>query len=117
MRRVIFVVALLTSGCGTLANMSGWEQISIPGTREPSIYGGVGNDLRWAGEQIKWSVSPEGVGPLHLLAAGGFVVDLPFSFVGDTLTIPKIIERQPGAGEHNKTREKAVAGAALDGIE
>jgi uncharacterized protein YceK len=113
----MFIVALLASGCGTMCNLGGAEQILIPGTREPKVYGGIGNDFRWVGEQIKWSVSPDGVGPFHLLAAGCFVIDVPFSFVGDTATIPCIVQQRSDAAKTEHASATRIAGAVPDHIE
>lgn len=65
-------------GCGTMANMDGREQplISFPDQVPPKPFGGVGRDLKW-------------------IASGNIfmVPDIPFSLVGDVVTLPKVLKR------------------------
>lgn len=69
------------SGCGTLMNMQEhpnpnmWLGDDIPGLR---VYGGIRYDLATAGRTIPDSTANAEV----------FLIDLPFSLVTDTLTLP-----------------------------
>jgi uncharacterized protein YceK len=87
--------AVLLSGCGTLANMQNRSVPAIgPPDRETRTFGGVANDVRWVGEQISRVAAPEESWevPVGLAMAGYFgLVDLPFSLVGDILTLPKVV--------------------------
>jgi uncharacterized protein YceK len=79
MKRVSMVttigVAILSlSGCGTMLNFTSREK--------PEIYGGVEVDVAWIGmSRQNPAPSPD---QANLLG----IVDLPFSFIGDTLTLP-----------------------------
>jgi uncharacterized protein YceK len=67
--------ALLLSGCGTVTNLT---------SEKPDCYGGVQHDIQILATPRP---QPEGIGISNL----GFLVlfvDLPLSFVGDTLTMP-----------------------------
>ncbi len=69
-------VVPLVAGCGTMANMAGKRLPAIApgGLYEPRPFGGVRNDIRWT-----WNGNLFGV------------FDLPFSFVGDVVTLPIIL--------------------------
>jgi uncharacterized protein YceK len=75
--QLAFAVFLLaTTGCGTMANLDGRRLALIDFTHqiEPMPFGGVGRDMTW-------------------ICSGGlfFVVDLPFSLVGDIVTLPRVL--------------------------
>jgi hypothetical protein len=78
----LFSTALL-SGCGTTANMNGKSLplFCLPSGKPPEVFGGVGWDIRWISDG-KW----------------GFVFDLPFSFVGDLISIPEVLWGKPPPG-------------------
>ena len=79
------VVAMLVAlaifvgfGCGTMANLDGRDAplISLSGEVPPRAFGGVDRDVKW-------------------IASGNifFVPDIPFSLVGDVLTLPKVLRK------------------------
>ena len=85
----------LLAGCGTMANMQGKNlpALDAGGQYEPRPFGGVRNDVRW------------------LCQGNGFVlglVDLPFSLVGDVVTLPVVLlgsatkPAEPAEGEVNR---------------
>lgn len=87
----LVLLAVLTSGCGTIANLN---------TGEPDFYGGVQKDIQWLATPSR---QPEGIGLANL----GFLtlfVDLPLSIIGDTLTMPiAIYEWHRGDGHTEST--------------
>jgi uncharacterized protein YceK len=80
-------IAALVSGCGTLCNTSGVWSVAEGGMRP---YGGVLTDLDFARDIALDTVFAKTAG--DYLSGGGrlvlLLVDLPLSFVGDTLTLP-----------------------------
>jgi len=78
-RLVAIVVALLigTAGCGTLANLDGRKlaMIDLPHQEAPKPFGGVCRDIRWITSGMVY-----------------FVEDIPFSLVGDIVTLPKVFQ-------------------------
>lgn len=78
--RLLLFGCVLSSlaGCGTMANMQGKNlpALDAGGQYEPRPFGGVRNDLRW---------TYHGNG----LILG--IIDLPFSIVGDVVTLPKVL--------------------------
>jgi uncharacterized protein YceK len=102
---IIAIVALFTAGCGTVANMNGSGDLMInPMTfQEPKPFGGVVIDAHWASERVRSALSPDGDLPVDLALAGYVgVVDLPLSLVGDTLTLPKILQSPPHDDHHTR---------------
>lgn len=101
MRRVfamLFLAAWLvgaTSGCGTLANMNGREQVVLLGDpawapeRPTMPFGGVANDVA----MIKKVEYP--IGRLFWAA------DIPFSLVGDIVTAPWAAQRGMSVARRN----------------
>ena len=86
-----FLAALVASGCGTVANLK---------TGEPELYGGVQKDVQLleTPHTPEQGVGIRNLGPLVLF------VDLPLSFVGDTLTMPlAIYEWHRGEGHQDKS--------------
>jgi len=89
-RAVIAVAALILaglSGCGTTANIHfpkpvEGEQIGMGSRPQLAVYGGVANDVRYA----KTAAGYDGVAPKLLAVAA--VLDIPFSAIADTLTLP-----------------------------
>jgi uncharacterized protein YceK len=83
-KRLMGLLALLaifaSSGCGTMANLDGrphpWP--GQVGQDPPLPFGGVKKDVVW--------IKTTGI-PGNLM----FVADLPVSFVGDLVTLPKTV--------------------------
>ncbi len=83
----------LAAGCGTVASMCQPDDSG-------RVYGGVRKDIDWIGKLVDGPADPNG--PLKNTDGGngaagaifaavlvfGPVVDLPFSFLADTLTLP-----------------------------
>jgi hypothetical protein len=74
------IVALAAfSGCGTMANMDGREYALIDFPHyQPKPFGGVQRDFVWVSQ---------GFLP--------FALDLPFSVVGDIVTLPRVLTMAP----------------------
>ncbi len=91
MRRMMGYLALATGlaplGCGTMANLDGRRlpAPSPPGQVVTRPFGGVQRDIEWA----KSTESPENL---------RYVADLPLSFFGDLVTLPKTV-----IGTHSDT--------------
>jgi hypothetical protein len=66
---------MVSSGCGTLANLNGQSYPLMGGTEPTRPFGGVRRDMRW--------ISSVTV-PYNLM----FVADLPVSMAGDIATLP-----------------------------
>jgi uncharacterized protein YceK len=84
MRRMMGYLALaigcVSSGCGTMANLDG-RQLPPPGPPGQALtrpFGGVRRDIEWAR-------STESPGNWR------YVADLPLSFFGDIVTLPKTV--------------------------
>ena len=77
-----FMLTGSASGCGTLFNLNGKEPwvLGPPPERQTVPFGGIDNDVRWMTRGV-----PLMGAPLCVVAAA---VDMPFSFVGDILTLP-----------------------------
>jgi uncharacterized protein YceK len=89
MSRAVIAVAALTlagiTGCGTTMNIAEPNPLGGDPHRKPAeitVYGGVVNDVRFA----KTAAGHDGVAPKLLAAAA--VLDMPFSAIADTLTLP-----------------------------
>ena len=78
LRKLWAFAALLSgaAGCGTIANLDGRKLplIDLPHQEAPKPFGGVGRDIRWMSS-----------------GAVFFAADIPFSLVGDIVTLPKVI--------------------------
>lgn len=87
--------ATLLTGCGTMANVNGTSYALIgPPDSQPRPFGGVANDLRWFREQTGYVVDSEDVlaAPINAVMACYFgIIDLPFSLVGDIVTLPSLL--------------------------
>lgn len=85
----MFVLAIATScmGCGTFYNLTNSDHHRRGGsTRDyPRIYGGT----HWDADKVKDGVA---IGFPQISAIG--IVDMPFSAVGDTVTLPVVITMQ-----------------------
>jgi uncharacterized protein YceK len=80
LRRFALAVALAASGCGTMANLDGRKlpANSPPGEVLTTPFGGIKRDVAWA----KSTDSPDKL---------RYVADLPLSFFGDLITLPKTV--------------------------
>ena len=78
------VIAGSLAGCGTTMNIAAPNPLGgDPHSKPPiTVYGGVANDVRYA----KTAAGYDGVAPKLLAVAA--VLDIPFSAIGDTLTLP-----------------------------
>jgi uncharacterized protein YceK len=72
---------LALSGCGTVVNLSSRQQTEFTDATKP--YGGVCVDAAFAG---MFASQPQSI-PVAL----GVLIDVPFSLIGDTLTLPYVL--------------------------
>jgi len=81
-RAILAGLSLSMAGCGTMANLDGRKAplLDLPHQEAPKPFGGVGRDFCWITD-----------------GAVFFVADLPFSLVGDLVTLPRVL-RTPAAG-------------------
>lgn len=74
------VLGISMSGCGTMANLEGKNLplIDSGGIEQPKPFGGVGRDIRW-------------------ISSGNvyFCIDIPFSLMGDIVTLPRVLKMFP----------------------
>ncbi len=84
-------VLVSQAGCGTVLNMGAG---TCPIRDHPIIYGGVGIDVEYLATQDF---------PLGFLLA---LLDLPFSLVGDTLTLPWSVAATVTEGMRNSPAEE-----------
>ncbi len=77
---------LLAGGCGTVYNTVGW----LPSEGGRRAYGGVRADAGEV-ERIALSPAPSETARDRFRIASLLALDLPFSLVGDTLTLPYIL--------------------------
>src|SRR5579871_4117070 len=77
------VFALLGGGCGTVGNLRPPGE-SVAGDPEKRVYGGIRSDL----DHVQYNLDSSKPRMLFPLAVALGLFDLPFSFVGDTLTLP-----------------------------
>ncbi len=84
--------ALLAAGCGTVASLAAPDDSG-------RVYGGVRRDIHWATKVFDGPADPNGPltnsggdGKAGALFAAVFIVgpvlDVPFSLLGDTITLP-----------------------------
>jgi len=99
-------------GCGTVNNLTRPNQLSqeyAPTEPVRQVYGGV--RAEWS-ELNRWGYEPEAV-PFALIFKAATCIDLPFTVIGDTLTLPFTIaaDVQRGISEYyfpsEATDEKA----------
>ena len=81
----VAAVALLGGGCGTLVNVTSVAPPEIGGGQRLP-YGGVIWDLE--GEYRALTAPPPSRFGVHLPMIFFYLIDLPFSAIGDTLTLP-----------------------------
>jgi len=92
---LIITLALLPGGCGTLLNINDMERLDLasrlpdekgPYERPAFPFGGVANNVAWI------TNFKEPIDVVHSC------IDLPFSLVGDIVTLPwTVYPRQPAA--------------------
>lgn len=82
----VAAVALLGGGCGTTINVTSYAPVEIGGGQR-AIYGGVVYDLE---NEYRALTTPHPTAwfGIHLPMILAHLIDLPFSFIGDTLTLP-----------------------------
>jgi uncharacterized protein YceK len=89
----ILVLAGAMNGCvGTLANIWPAENSESDAPHRMMVYGGVGIDIAWVFgfPFVEW----KNMGPLSVVGSVVGLVDLPFSVIGDTITLPWTITYQ-----------------------
>ncbi len=88
--RLVWIAALSASGCGTLDNVRVRYPPEPPAVCEAPnrIYGGVAADSEEFWGLVKLGPVSHPLYPLQLF---GSFIDIPFSAVGDTLTLPVTI--------------------------
>ena len=110
MRIVLLMVALSTCGCGTIANIAHSKYLVLHSCGEPiRVYGGVRNDVEYVVEMVKSPINNDGDSitdaesqkapivtyPSAAIPVAYFaVIDPVLSFVGDTLTLPRVLREQ-----------------------
>ena len=97
---LVGISAFLASGCGTIANLK---------TEQPELYGGVQKDLQLLETP---RTEPSGIG-IRNLGPLVLFVDLPLSFIADTLTLPIAIYEWHQAEGHGDTSDP-VGGRSED---
>lgn len=110
MRLILLMVTLFTCGCGTFANLAHSKYMFLHTCGEPiRVYGGVRNDFEYVAEMVQSPVNkdgdsntdaesqkapivayPDAVIPVAYFA----LIDPVLSFVGDTLTLPRVLSEQ-----------------------
>ncbi|MEZ6033305.1 MAG: hypothetical protein R3C17_09445 [Planctomycetaceae bacterium] len=108
---VVVSLCISTVGCGTMANLEGKRLafISAPGQIPVRVYGGVRNDFRWVrdgvgfpdsdlhdnkdGKRHPATIVENPMGVVFGIPMFGYfaIVDPVLSFVGDTLTLPRVL--------------------------
>jgi hypothetical protein len=76
-----------------MANLNGQEcaLLSLPGARPTIPFGGVVNDARWMFGGLDGPASVPGV----VLSILFWSADIPFSLVGDIVTLPQVLDGVP----------------------
>ena len=102
---VVAILCLSAGGCGTLNNTIGAGTPPADGSViEPpnKIYGGVATNVERIGLSLYRGVLDGPIyGPLHLIAGTVSLIDLPFSFIGDTLTLPVTVPATFASSQHS----------------
>jgi len=87
------LAVIFLSGCGTMANVEGRKIVTIgePLPEQTRVFGGVRQDafMIAALVDVTWSIPEISLGSFP--AGMCFLLDLPFSCVGDLLTMPMIM--------------------------
>jgi uncharacterized protein YceK len=107
--RVMCCLLLITSGCGTIEYQKGNRGPGPLRVKGSGVYGGVKLD----GQYLYACIAPENpVAPIFWAMAPLVIVDLPLSFVADTVmlpySIPKAMKTQTEKMEPNQASEAAV---------
>ena len=84
---VLTAVSFLASGCGSYLRYTNDERLSESPLCLPYVYGGVAYDLETISDARKPGLYDFFNGPFILLGA----IDIPFSFVADTVALPVTI--------------------------
>jgi uncharacterized protein YceK len=111
--RLVAIVAvatgLLLSGCGTMANLSDGY-----GPGEKKVFGGVRLDADYGSAYAGWTNHPDGfVYSVYALStACAMACDLPFSAIGDTLTLPWTLTAAPSKETSHPNKKELNDGAA-----
>jgi uncharacterized protein YceK len=102
-RYVVCVWVCLVCGCGTVVNFGLPCACGSPNAPEPyRIYGGVRNDVELLASIKRPNALVVAVTPIVLL-------DIPVSFVGDTLTLPLVLAFQHGSSVHRRSTESTTS--------
>ena len=114
------IVALSLSGCGTICNFAN-APFPIEGFPErPAVYGGLQFDAAVAGGFAAGAFQSQSGDreKAMLILLGILVVDLPLSFVGDTLTLPVtlLLERARNPRDSSPEPRLDSPGAAMQEI-
>lgn len=97
----------LSAGCGTMENLRGPE-----GKGAPRAYGGVAADFRACQQIPRETVQPEWSSGMGVILAHSQtvrfclrVIDMPFSFAADTLTLPLVVFADSPPSDGATTRD------------
>jgi len=112
------VAIVLASGCGTLDNVSVRYPLPPPTVSEPPnrIYGGVTADAKEFWGLAKLGPVPilDPWAPVYAVQLFGSLIDIPFSAVGDTFTLPVTIPATIKRGYDSSGQTTAQATVAED---
>jgi hypothetical protein len=102
------MLAVVASGCGTIANLAGQEPwlLGQPPEREVAPFGGVDNDVRW----MSRGLPPNEWMPWCIAAAA---IDTPLSLAGDIITLPVTVPYALTHPEHNQSAPVGMHGGAV----
>ncbi len=112
----VICLACLTCGCGNYINTVG-----LKNAHEDRIYGGVRVDVEAETTIVKEAIDrPEAIILELPILTAMYLIDLPLSFVADTLTLPWVIYRQAAAppktgAAAKKETDKKVDDSVADG--
>ena len=115
LRLLLFTSLSMLLGCGTVRNFE--KDVPLPGHKEDpegpgsrQIYGGVLFDLQVGPECL---LDPSDILPFwHLAGAYLVIVDLPLSFVADTLSLPWTISTTMNRVKDKQDTEPGQTGPA-----
>jgi uncharacterized protein YceK len=88
---VMLLLACFLAGCGTITNLQCADTHDKESPRPGRVFGGVSRDVAWAKRCFDGNPSPDSSGASfkdQVKGAYYLTIDLPFSFIGDTLTLP-----------------------------
>ena len=110
----VALAVLAGSGCGTMANLDGREHalISMPGAVEPKPLGGVARDAQWVVNAASCAPEQPVAG---VLCSTWFVLDMPFSLVGDLVTLPRVfVAAREYRDQHSRASQPGLASPPAD---